>query len=316
MKLSQIYDLIVKNGIEKDLRGKSFVEKELFRRKQKFDSLSNIEKKEFDLETLTNPYSDTRILHGDKNKNIKNILVGIDIESGELVLADKIREKSKLDLVISHHPEGMALAGLFEVIQLQIEILANLGVPVNIAENFTGSRIDEVSRKLHAGNHNRSVDTAKLLDMPFMCAHTPADNFVASFLQGTFDKSKPYDLKEVINILKDIPEYKIAVSDKCGPRILLGKEANRAGKIFVDMTGGTEGSKDLFTYLISAGVNTIVSMHLSEEHFKKASLEHLNVIIAGHIASDTLGLNLLLDSLEAKEKLNIVECSGFRRISR
>jgi len=55
-------------------------------------------------------------------------------------------------------------------------------------------------------------------------------------------------------------------------------------------------------------------MHLSEEHFKKVKDVNLNVVIAGHIASDTLGLNLLLDRLEKQEKFQILACSGFRRI--
>ncbi|MEW5758348.1 MAG: NGG1p interacting factor NIF3 [Candidatus Omnitrophota bacterium] len=316
MKLSQLYDSVIKAAIEKDLRGKNFVERELLRRKQKFNTLSDKEKKGFDTETLINPYSDTRILFGDRSLDVKKILVGIDIESAEIILADNIRNKDGLDLVISHHPEGKALAGLSEVMQLQIDILAGLGIPINVAESLTSSRIDEVARKLHSGNHNRAVDTARLLNMPFMCAHTASDNFVANFLQDIFDKKKPYELKDVIDILEDIPEYEIALQGKSGPKVLLGKETNRAGKIFVDMTGGTEGSKDLFNYLIRAGVNTIISMHLSEEHFKKASLEHLNIIIAGHIASDTLGLNLLFDSLGKKEKFEIINCSGFTRITR
>jgi hypothetical protein len=41
-------------------------------------------------------------------------------------------------------------------------------------------------------------------------------------------------------------------------------------------------------------------------------------VIAGHISSDTLGLNLLLDRVEkaSGEKLEVINCSGFRRISR
>jgi putative NIF3 family GTP cyclohydrolase 1 type 2 len=57
-------------------------------------------------------------------------------------------------------------------------------------------------------------------------------------------------------------------------------------------------------------------MHLSEEHFKKVKDANLNVVIAGHISSDTLGLNLLLDNIEKEEKFEIIECSGFRRIRR
>ena len=82
------------------------------------------------------------------------------------------------------------------------------------------------------------------------------------------------------------------------------------------MTGGTEGPKRIFPRLSQAGVGTIVAMHLSEEHFKHAKTELINVVIAGHIASDTLGLNLLLDKLMKKENMRIIPCSGFVRIRR
>jgi len=59
-----------------------------------------------------------------------------------------------------------------------------------------------------------------------------------------------------------------------------------------------------------------VAMHLSEEHFKQAKGEHINVVIAGHIASDNLGLNLILDQIEKVEELKIINCSGFVRIRR
>jgi len=57
-------------------------------------------------------------------------------------------------------------------------------------------------------------------------------------------------------------------------------------------------------------------MHLSEDHRKEAEKNHLNVIIAGHISSDTLGLNLLLDEISKDNSLEIIECSGFKRFSR
>lgn len=82
------------------------------------------------------------------------------------------------------------------------------------------------------------------------------------------------------------------------------------------MTGGTEGSKEIFQSLSLSGINTIVAMHLSEEHRKEAEKNHVNVVIAGHIASDNLGLNLLLDNITRDEKLEILDCSGFRRIKR
>ena len=123
-------------------------------------------------------------------------------------------------------------------------------------------------------------------------------------------------MSDVLNILKGIPEYTDALKKHAGPRILIGDAKKKAGKVFVDMTGGTEGPKRIFPRLAQAGVGTIVAMHLSEEHFKNAKAEMMNVIIAGHIASDTLGINLLLDEVEKKEKLRIIPCSGFVRIRR
>ncbi len=63
-------------------------------------------------------------------------------------------------------------------------------------------------------------------------------------------------------------------------------------------------------------MNTIVGMHLGEEHRKEAEKNHLNVVIAGHISSDNLGLNLLLDELSKNNSFEIRECSGFKRVSR
>ena len=55
---------------------------------------------------------------------------------------------------------------------------------------------------------------------------------------------------------------------------------------------------------------------MSEDHRKEAERHHLHVVIAGHISSDSLGLNLLLDAIEKSTALQVLECSGFRRVKR
>jgi hypothetical protein len=317
VKLIDIYRNAVLFGMEKDPRGKESVKKELLRAKEEYEKLKADDKEFYDKERLDNPYSDTRILNGKENSEIKTILVGVDIEVGEIVLADRLREKGeKIDLVMAHHPEGMASAGFFNVMYMQADILNKIGVPISVAESLMRDRIREVERRVMPANHERAVDAAKLLDINFMNCHTPADNCVASYLQGLMDKKKPHTLGDIVSILKEIPEYNIAAKQKAGPKITRGDNSSKAGRIFVDMTGGTEGSKDIFKKLSEAGVSTIVCMHLSEEHFKKAQEEHMNVVIAGHIASDNLGLNIMLDELSKKEKFNILACSGFKRFTR
>ena len=265
-------------------------------------------------------FPDSAILFGKPNLEIKKIMVGIDIEVAELLLADRIRQKEGLDLVIAHHPEGKAYVGLHEVMRLQVDLLTQVGVAQKTAVRLLEERMAEVQRRVLPQNHTRPVDAARLLNMPFMNMHTPADNHVYRYLETIFKQKAtvPHLLEDVVKILNTIPEYQIARKFNTGPRIILGNPKRPVGKILFEMTGGTEGSKDVFDKLYKAGVRTLVSMHLSEEHFKKVKDAHLNVVIAGHISSDTLGLNLLLDNIEksAKQSFSVVDCSGFTRIKR
>jgi len=317
MLLGKIFETVVSKGLEADPRGKDAVLKELERRRDTYNEMKDDEKRFFDMESLKNPYADTRILHGTGDKDIKTVLVGIDMEIGEVLLADRLSLKGKkIDLIISHHPEGRAYANFYEVMHMQADILNKYGVPINIAEALLEGRIKEVERKLSPVNHTRGVDVARLLDIPFICIHTPSDNMVASYLQRTFDEKKPETIGDILKLLREIPEYEEGIKNNAGPKTLIGSKERRAGKIFVDMTGGTEGSKDIFESLANSGVGTIVAMHLGEEHRKKAEECHINVVIAGHISSDNLGMNLMLDEIEKVDKLEVIPCSGFRRFKR
>ncbi|MFN3550810.1 MAG: NGG1p interacting factor NIF3 [Endomicrobiia bacterium] len=315
MKLKELYNFIIQNGIKNDPRGEQEVKELLKKEKQKYEKLSEKEKKYYDIEKLSNPYNDTRILYGDENLEINNILIGIDMEMPEIILCWILNQQGKkIDLVLSHHPEGKGYKNFYEVMGMQADILNKFGVPINIAESIMEVRMKEVNRRMMPLNHNRAVDIAEVLKIPFMCCHTPSDNCVATYLQKLFDKNKPKYLQDVLDLLLEIPEYDYAAKLGNGPNILIGSKDKKAGKIFVDMTGGTEGSTEMFEKLAISGVSTIVAMHLSEEHYKNAQKYYINVIIAGHIASDTLGLNLMLDAVEQKfGKINTVCISGFRR---
>jgi len=315
MKINEIYNLAINKGIEADFRGKEGVEKLLKRKREKYEKLSEKEKEEFDLETLENPYLDSRILHITEDKEIKKVLVGIDIEPAEILLAKEI---GNIDLIISHHPLGKGLANLHEVMELQCDVLNQYGVPINIAEGLMKERISEVARGVNAINHQRTVDTAKILGFNLICLHTATDNLAAKFLKNRIEKETKnlVRIEDLLNFLKEIPEYREAIKIGAGPKIFVGEPERRCGKIAItEITGGTEGSPKLYEKMATAGIGTIVGMHISEEHKKEAEAANLNVVIAGHTSSDSLGMNLFLDELE-KKGIKIVPCSGFIRNSR
>ena len=303
MTTKQIYDLAVAMGMKADLRGAEKVKKYLARAKEKYDKMNPTEKTEFDLEKLANPYSDSRILVDLKKGQIKKALVGIDMEGAELLLAEKLG----VDLVIAHHPEGKALADLHSVMDLQAQVLADYGVPINIAES---------ARVVSPQNHNRAVDMARILGLDYMCVHTPADNLGASFLIKKIKKDNPETVGEAVEMLKEIPEFKAAIEYNAGPKIFTGSPENSCGKIVVsEFTGGTSGSKEIYEKMAQAGIGTIIGMHMAEEHRKEAEKYHLNVVIAGHMASDSLGMNLFLDELE-KKWMEVITTSGLIRVKR
>jgi len=312
MKIQEIYQLAIKLGKETDFRSKEQIDLLLKRANKSYSKLTKEEKEIFDIENLTNPYADSRILVN-TDKDIKRIMMGIDMKEAELLLADRL---GNIDLVISHHPVGIALAGLDEVMELQADVLEQYGVPINVAEGLLRKRISEVARGVSGSNHNRAVDAADLLNMPYMCLHTVCDNLAADFLKKIIEENNPRYINELLDLLLEIPEYKEASKRKAGPKLFAGSKENRCGKIaLTEITGGTEGSAEIYERLAQAGIGTIIGMHMSEKHTEAAKKAHVNAVIAGHISSDSIGINLFLDELE-KKGVDVVPASGLIRVKR
>ena len=313
MNIQEIYNLAIQMGIKSDFRGEEGVSKFLDRKRKVYESLNEKEKTEFNKDALDNPYLDSGIHNISEDKEVKKIMVGIDIDPAEVLMANQL---GGIDLVIGHHPIGKSLASLSDVMTLQSDILEQYGVPINVAEGLMRERIEEVSRGTSPGNHQRVIDSAKLLNTNLINIHTPCDNLAAKFLKDFIEEKNPETVGEIIDVLKQIPEYKKGIKQGAGPRIFVGAPENRCGKIaLTEITGGTEGSPKLFEKMAQAGIGTVIGMHISEKGKKQAEEANINVVIAGHMSSDSLGINLFIDELE-KRGIEIVPCSGFIRVSR
>jgi putative NIF3 family GTP cyclohydrolase 1 type 2 len=317
MNIKELFELAIEIGIDNDPRGRKKIEKILKKRKEEFAELPEKKKKDFDQDRLTNPYSDSNIQYvPNLKKEVKTVLVGIDIDPAEVLLANELNKQGKkIDLIISHHPIGKSLADLGDVMDMQADIMEKEGIPGNIAEKIMEERISQVSKNVAPINHYQAVDMARLLDIPLINIHTPADNSVYSYLEKVIAEKKPETVGEVIEILKEIPEYCEACKLKMGPMIFSGSEKSRVGKILLGMTGGTGGSEKIYEKLGQYGIGTVIDMHIGEKHREEATKHYINVVIAGHMASDSLGLNVLMDEFE-KKGIEIIPCSGYLRHSR
>lgn len=317
VRLGDIYRIAVEKGMAEDKRDAEELEAVLEAAEKQYERLDDREKEFFDKEKLSNPYVDTRINVGDPDLEVRGLLVGIDMESAEVVLADRLREKGRpLDLILAHHPEGSGYAELHEVMLMQADLWADQGVSIAAGDALIAARAQEVRRRIMPANHYRAVQAAELLGFAMMSCHTAADNCVNAFVQRHLDHSHPRTLEDVVKVLREIDEYADAARKGYGPALIQGEGCARAGRIVVDMTGGTEGPEGALERLVQAGVGTLVGMHYSEEHRKKAEELKLNLVIAGHVSSDTLGMNLILDAIEEAGELEIVCTSGMIRVKR
>ncbi|MBI2444620.1 MAG: NGG1p interacting factor NIF3 [Candidatus Magasanikbacteria bacterium] len=316
MTIRQVFELGLKLAIAADPRGRAGVLRHLARVKKAYQDLKPSEKKWFDQEKLTNPYADSAVHVDDGKTTVRRALAGIDINGPEILLASQLNERGKkIDLVISHHPEGKGLANLHEVMELFVDVYDRYHVPVHIAEKIIEERIKEVGRGVHPINHFQAIDIAKALGINFISTHTITDNLVDNFMRGFLARKKSATVGDLMEALLELPEYQAAKRAGAGPKIISGGPGHRTGKILIEMTGGTNPSPKVYERLSQYGISTIVGMHMRDEAMKQASESHLNVIIAGHISSDSLGMNLFLDELE-KRGVEIVPCGGLIRVSR
>ena len=318
MNLGQFYRRCIEAGVQADPRGKAGIDRCLKAERKRYESLEGFEKDSYDPARLTNPYTDVRILHGDDKTSLKSLMIGIDAFQPELLIADRLKAGGRrVDAVLTHHPAGFGIKRLPEVIDIQTEQWISFGVPAHIAQGLNDERLEEVVRRFHVMNTDAAVDAARLLDIPYMCSHTAADNWAYHYLQGRIDKASPSAVSEVVELLQEEPEYRHQARLQAPPMLAAGKNTARCGKVFVEMTGGVMPKEQALDELSRSGISTLVVMHMTEEAIVAAKKAKLNIVIAGHMASDTMGMNLMLDrALPPGDEVEILECAGFKRFDR
>src|SRR3989338_2954071 len=137
MKLKELYRQIVDKGIEEDVRSRKEIDAILADKKKEFEKLEKPKKEFFDQDALFNPFDDSRVICGDPERQIKSMIVGIDVDGAELLLVDRMKSKGEeIDLVASHHPQGAAYAQFYGVMDLQVNIFNQEGVSLSVSENL------------------------------------------------------------------------------------------------------------------------------------------------------------------------------------
>ncbi len=315
--LQEIHEFAVEEGIAEDPRDEEQIEDALEERGEQYEELEGVRKERYDEDRLENPFDDCKVLYGG-DEDVETVAVGIDIETQDLVLVDRLNEDGEeIDGVIAHHPEGKAYARLSNVMQLQIDSMKKAGIPVSQAEGIIRESAKKVRQGVHPKNHPRTPKAAELLDLPFMNMHTITDNHAYQFVRDYLDEEEPRTLDDLIDALLELEEYQWELGHGTGPEIFAGSGSNRVGEIGVlGFTGGTDAGDDMIDKMMESGIDTLVAMHATRDQVEKAEENNINIVTAGHMASDSLGMNLLLDKLQDEFSVDVFELSGFKRVER
>ncbi len=227
--------------------------------------------------------------------NIRKVLFGIDAGVSELLLA----KESSYDAVIAHHPQGeTAVTDFHQVFKRHIGQMISVGIPRVEAEEAVEEKIQRLEVQGHTRNYAHAVDAAKLLKMPYMNIHTPLDEvgrkIMSEQIEGKIGAEST--VQDVVATLKELPEFRNALTDI---EIRLGNGENRAGKVVVSHGAGTNGGYEVAKKYFKHGIGTLVYIHISPGDLERLRAEvRGNLIVTGHIASDSVGINPFIHELE------------------
>jgi putative NIF3 family GTP cyclohydrolase 1 type 2 len=229
--------------------------------------------------------------------NIGKVLIGIDAGVPELMLAKQL----KYDAVIAHHPPGgTAAINFHEVFKRHIQQMVAAGIPMEEAKKSVSKKLEQLEVEAHTRSYAQAIDVAKLLKMPYMNIHTPLDEIGRKIMSKQIQSKikKNSKVKEVVSALKELGEFKNAATEI---KIRLGKPENLAGKTVVSHGAGTNGGYEIAKTYFKHGIGTVVYIHISAGDLERLKADGIgNLVVTGHIASDSIGINPLIRELKAK----------------
>lgn len=233
-----------------------------------------------------------------KGRNLKRILVAIDVGVGELLLAKELG----CDGVIAHHPAGgRAVLDGYRVFMRHVGQMVDAGVPRKVAEEAVKNKFRTLDIQHHPENYDQVPNAAKKLGLALMSVHSPCDEIGRQTLvEAVADLGTNAPLRTLISRMDSFPEFRNA---QTRIRTRIGSLRNRTGKLAISHACYTNGGFEVAKAYFQNGIDTLCYIHISEPDLTRLAAEKLvgNLVILGHIASDWLGINCLLRELEKKD---------------
>ncbi len=238
---------------------------------------------------------------------ISHVLLGIDVGTSELFMARQLGYHA----VIAHHPAGYA-GPFWEVYRLHVGQMVAAGVPREVAEEAVAGRIAGFEAAAQRENYDHVASVARLLETPFLNIHSPLDEVGRRIMQATVDEALAANPAASVADLRDallrLPEFAAARTQM---QVALGTWDAPAGRTVVSHGAYTNGGYHVARAYLTHGVDTICCIHFPLEDAQRLAAEGVrgNILVMGHIAGDSVGINPYVARLRA-EGLEVTTFSG------
>ncbi|MBN1857973.1 hypothetical protein JW848_02070 [Candidatus Bipolaricaulota bacterium] len=237
---------------------------------------------------------DSAIYHA--ARAVKQVLVGVDIGPAELLLARDLG----VDLAIAHHPMGgQAKLRFHEVLWRHADQMIGQGVPAETARQIVGPWAERQRIEASMRNVDHAPSIARLLGLGYMNIHTPLDEIGRRRMAEAIAAAGAEISAEALAVfLKDrFAEFRNAATEI---EVRLGDPKRRIGRTVVSHGAGTNGGYQVAKAYFDHGIDTLIYIHCSPgdvSQLKEVYGDRRTLIVTGHIASDSLGINPFLQAL-------------------
>ncbi|HEY7506649.1 MAG TPA: hypothetical protein VH621_03525 [Nitrososphaera sp.] len=228
-----------------------------------------------------------------RGRNIRKVLIAIDVGTAELLLARQLG----CDAVIAHHPIGVSSVNFYKVFDRHVDFMVEHGVPKKTAREAVEKLKERVAMRNHADIYSDVVGAAKELGMPLVNIHQPCDEYMRQMILKAIKSCSTKYVSEIVKSIGRIPEFRRAETKV---EVKLGSGKSNAGRWALVVAAGTNGGYHIAKAYMQHGVSTVIYLHVDHGELTKLREDNLggNLIVMGHLAGDSIGLNGLADRLE------------------
>jgi len=244
-----------------------------------------------------------------KGDNIKKVFVSIDVSSSDICLAKELG----CNCVLTHHPLGKSLLSFHKVFDRHVSYMVENGIKKNLAISLVKDLKDKVSLRSHSLIYNDVISTSNLLNMPLLNIHQPLDEYMRKTILSKLSNSKCEYISDLIQVIEGISEFKNALTKVI---VCNGKLNNKLGKWVLILAAGSNGGYDIARAYYENNISTVIYLHIDYNELLKLKKDKKckNLVILGHLAGDSIGMNGICNELEKKGievvKRGIIDVNG------